>query len=44
MQNNYETPELVELGVLSMDTLSSSASAGVGKGDDNGEEINPGGN
>ena len=42
--NEYTKPELLELGVLTMDTLSSTASAGQGKGDDNGEETNNGGN
>lgn len=45
--SGYEKPELLELGLLTMNTLSSTASAGengVSKGDDNGENTNPGGN
>lgn len=44
---SYQTPELKELGLLTMTTLSSTASAGengVSKGDDAGEATNPGGN
>ncbi len=36
---NYEKPELLELGLLTMTTLSSSGSSGKGKGDDNGEDV-----
>ena len=40
----YEKPVIAELGLLTMTTLSSTASAGQGKGDDNGEATNPAGN
>ena len=35
-KSNYEKPELLELGVLSTETLSSTGSKGQGQGDDNG--------